>query len=123
VFRTTGDVEGKEPRSSTLLRLDSSHQLLGGHNMASFTDIFPIVVALIILSSSIKVVKEDFRLVIFRLGRFFKIAGPGVVLIIPVVDIVDKVTRVNLSEAIPGWQTLSPEELEEKIRNFVLYKT
>jgi regulator of protease activity HflC (stomatin/prohibitin superfamily) len=120
MIRTTGGVGEKEPQSSALLRLGRSHQFLGGQDMVSFTDIYLIVVALIVLSSSIKVVKEDFRLVIFRLGRFFKIAGPGLVLIIPIVD---KVTRVSLSEAIPGWQTLSPEELEEKIRNFVLYKT
>jgi hypothetical protein len=120
VIRTTGGVGGKEPRRSPLFRLNHPHQFLGGHNMVPFVNIYLIVVALIFLSVSIKIVREDFRLVIYRLGRFFKIAGPGVVLIIPIVD---KVTRVNLSEAIPGWQTLSPEELEEKIRNFVLYKT
>jgi hypothetical protein len=113
-------VEEKEPPRPALLSLDRSHQFLGGRDMVSLTDIYLVVVALIILSSSIKFVKEDFRLVIFRLGRFFKVAGPGLVLIIPIVD---RVTRVSLSQAIPGWQGLSPAELEEKIKDFVLYKT
>ena len=74
---------------------------------------------MIILFMSVKVVREDFRFVVFRLGKFFKIVGPGIVLILPFVD---KVTKVNLSETIPGWQTLSTEALNEKIKYFVLYK-
>jgi regulator of protease activity HflC (stomatin/prohibitin superfamily) len=68
---------------------------------------------------SIKVVREDYRYVIFRIGKFFRIVGPGLILILPFID---KVVKVNLSEAIPGWQTLSEEQLNEKIKYYVLYK-
>jgi regulator of protease activity HflC (stomatin/prohibitin superfamily) len=36
-----------------------------------------IIFLIIILAKAIKIVREDQRLVIFRLGRFFTIAGPG----------------------------------------------
>ncbi|UCG67271.1 MAG: hypothetical protein JSW12_09915 [Deltaproteobacteria bacterium] len=75
------------------------------------------ILAILFILTSIKIVKDDERLVVFRLGRFFKILGPGVVLIIPIVD---KGLRVNLSEKIPGWQALSKEELTEKIKALVL---
>ena len=75
------------------------------------------ILAILLILASIKTVKDDERLVVFRLGRFFKILGPGVVLIIPIVD---KGVRVNLSEKIPGWQALSKEELNEKIKALVL---
>jgi regulator of protease activity HflC (stomatin/prohibitin superfamily) len=75
------------------------------------------ILAILLILASIKTVKDDERLVVFRLGRFFKILGPGVVLIIPIVD---KGVRVNLSEKIPGWQALSKEELNEKLKSLVL---
>ena len=81
--------------------------------------LFMIVFMIIILIMSIKVVREDYRYVIFRIGKFFRIVGPGLILILPFVD---KVVKVNLSEAIPGWQTLSEEQLNEKIKYYVLYK-
>ena len=76
-----------------------------------------IILLIIILAKGIKIAREDQRLVIFRLGRLFTIAGPGLVLLIPVID---KGVKVNLAENIPGWQGYSKSELEEKIRAFVL---
>jgi regulator of protease activity HflC (stomatin/prohibitin superfamily) len=76
-----------------------------------------IIFLIIILAKAIKIVREDQRLVIFRLGRFFTIAGPGLVLVIPIVD---KGLKVNLPGNIPGWRGYSKDELDEKIRTFVL---
>ena len=44
------------------------------------------LVAVILLLSSIKVVREYQRLVVFRLGRSIGARGPGVVFLIPIVD-------------------------------------
>jgi len=38
------------------------------------------------LGSPIKVVRENHRRVVFRLGRFLGVKGPGLVIRIPVVD-------------------------------------
>ncbi|HUX49962.1 MAG TPA: SPFH domain-containing protein [Spirochaetia bacterium] len=45
-----------------------------------------IVVGVSILASSLKVVREYQRLVVFRLGRLFGARGPGIVFLIPFVD-------------------------------------
>ncbi len=45
-----------------------------------------IIVAISILSSAIKIVREYQRLVVFRLGRSIGKKGPGVVFLLPVVD-------------------------------------
>ena len=45
-----------------------------------------IIVAISILSSAIKIVREYQRLVVFRLGRSIGKQGPGVVFLLPVVD-------------------------------------
>lgn len=75
--------------------------------MASFLYWVILLLAITIILS-LKTLREDERLVIIRLGRFFKIAGPGI--------------RVNLNRDLPGWQGLSKIELEEKIKASVLSK-
>jgi len=45
-----------------------------------------LVIALIILSQAIKIVREYERVVIFRLGRFSGVKGPGIFFIIPIID-------------------------------------
>ena len=78
-----------------------------------------VILLIIILARALKVVREDQRLAIFRLGRLFTIAGPGLVLLLPVVD---KGVKLNLQENIPGWQGYSKSELDEKLRTFVLHQ-
>jgi regulator of protease activity HflC (stomatin/prohibitin superfamily) len=86
--------------------------------MASFLYWVILLLAITIILS-LKTLREDERLVIIRLGRFFKIAGPGIVVILPWVD---RGIRVNLNRDLPGWQGLSKIELEEKIKASVLSK-
>lgn len=45
-----------------------------------------LVVVVLILSQSVKIVREYERVVIFRLGRFSGVKGPGLFLIIPIID-------------------------------------
>jgi regulator of protease activity HflC (stomatin/prohibitin superfamily) len=75
------------------------------------------LVILYILTTWIKILKEHERIAIFRLGRFIKVAGPGLVLIFSPID---KGIKVNLNELIQGWQGYSQIELEEKIKEYVL---
>ena len=55
-----------------------------------------IVLAIIILATAIKIVREYQRLVILRLGRSIGAKGPGVVILIPFVD---KAIQTDLREA------------------------
>jgi regulator of protease activity HflC (stomatin/prohibitin superfamily) len=45
-----------------------------------------LLVVVIILSQSIKIIREYERVVIFRLGRFSGVKGPGIFFIIPIID-------------------------------------
>lgn len=74
-------------------------------------------VIVIILSLSIKILRGDERMVVLRLGHFSRIAGPGIVWLLPIIE---KGIKVNLNKEFPGWQVLSKIELEEKIKASVL---
>ena len=57
--------------------------------MAEFnyvSSIIGLLVVLVILSQAIKIVREYERAVIFRLGRFSGVKGPGIFFLIPIVD-------------------------------------
>ena len=70
------------------------------------------------LFRSIKIVQDNERLAIFRIGKFKCMAGPGLVLMIPFVD---RAIRINLDQHISGWQALSTEELTEKVKEIGLH--
>ncbi len=86
----------------------------------SLSSYWLIILLIIIVFMSLKTLRDDERLVIFRLGRFFKIVGPGMVFIIPLID---KGVKINLSKEIPGWQGLPKEELDMRIKNVVMSKS
>ncbi len=55
------------------------------------------IVVIFILATSIRIVPEYQRLIVFRLGRCIGERGPGLVMLIPVVD---KATKVDLREQV-----------------------
>jgi regulator of protease activity HflC (stomatin/prohibitin superfamily) len=54
-----------------------------------------VLIVIALISASMKVVPEYMRIVIFRLGRFVGVRGPGVVFIIPIID---RIMRIDLRE-------------------------
>jgi len=54
---------------------------------------FPVVLVIIFLANALKVLPEYERGVLFRLGRFKGVRGPGLIIIIPVID---RLVRVSL---------------------------
>ena len=51
------------------------------------------VIAVVVLPSAIRILREYERGVIFRLGKLLRAKGPGIVLLIPVVD---RMVRMDL---------------------------
>ncbi|HEY5157587.1 MAG TPA: SPFH domain-containing protein [Anaerolineales bacterium] len=58
---------------------------------------FVVVVLVILVANAIRIVNEYQRLVVFRLGRCIGTKGPGLVLLIPVID---RAVRVDLREQV-----------------------
>jgi len=76
----------------------------------------------LVLPSAIKVVREYQRLVLFRLGRAVGIKGPGLVVIIPIVD---RVTWVDLRELyleIPHQTAITEDNAPISIDFIIFYK-
>jgi regulator of protease activity HflC (stomatin/prohibitin superfamily) len=79
-----------------------------------------VVLGLILLFNMIKVLKEYERGVIFRLGRLIGAKGPGLIILIPVID---KMVRVDLriiTYDIPAQDVITKDNVSVKV-NAVLY--
>jgi regulator of protease activity HflC (stomatin/prohibitin superfamily) len=62
---------------------------------------FIIFILIIIFFLSVKIVQEYDRGVIFRLGRYTGVRGPGLILLIPFIETMTKVTLRTITMAIP----------------------
>jgi regulator of protease activity HflC (stomatin/prohibitin superfamily) len=79
-----------------------------------------IIVLFLFLSSAIHVLKEYERGVIFRLGRLIKTKGPGLIIVIPFVD---KIVRVSLRTVVmdvPEQDIITKDNVSVKV-NAVIY--
>jgi regulator of protease activity HflC (stomatin/prohibitin superfamily) len=79
-----------------------------------------VVFLVIILASSIRILIEYERGVVFRLGRFAGIKGPGLRFIIPIVDKMVKVSMRTVAMDVPPQDVITRDNVSMKV-NAVLY--
>ena len=90
--------------------------------------LFVIIVLLYILTSAVKVLREYERAVVFRLGRLSKALinpggggnGPGLILLIPIIDKMVKVTLRTVAMDVPSQDTITKDNVSLKV-NAVIY--
>ncbi len=81
---------------------------------------FLIFIAIMLLSSAIRILREYERGVIFRLGRLVGAKGPGLVLLIPIIDRMTKVSLRVVTMDIPPQDVITKDNVTIKV-NAVLY--
>ena len=76
--------------------------------------------ALGLLFSSIKILREYERGVIFLLGRFWKVKGPGLIIVIPVIQQMVRVDLRTVVMDVPSQDVISRDNVSVKV-NAVIY--
>ncbi len=82
--------------------------------------VFIVVLVVLFLWSAIKILREYERGVIFRLGRVIKTKGPGLIILIPVVDKMVKVSLRLVAMDVPPQDVITRDNVSIKV-NAVLY--
>lgn len=82
--------------------------------------ILVIIIVLFFLSSALKVVREYDRGVIYRLGRLIGAKGPGLIILIPLIDKMVKVSLRVVTMDIPTQDIITKDNVSVKV-NAVLY--
>ncbi len=79
-----------------------------------------LVAILFILASSIRILKEYERGVIFRLGRVINSKGPGIIILIPMIDKMVKISLRTVVMDIPPQDVITKDNVSVQL-NAVLY--
>jgi len=81
-----------------------------------------ILFLIIILSSAIRILREYERGVIFRLGRLIGAKGPGLILLIPVVDRMVRVSLRTVVMDVPPQDVITKDNVSLKVNAVVYFR-
>ena len=82
--------------------------------------ILALVLIIFFLVSAIKILREYERGVIFRLGRVIKTKGPGLIILIPIIDKMVKVSLRLVTMDVPPQDVITRDNVSVKV-NAVIY--
>jgi len=85
-----------------------------------YTAITIIILAVFFLSTAIRILNEYERGVIFRLGRVIKAKGPGLIILIPIVDKIEKVSLRLVAMDVDPQDVITKDNVSVKV-NAVIY--
>ncbi len=75
-----------------------------------------------ILSQSIRILKEYERGVVFRLGRFSSVKGPGLIFLIPIIDKMEKVSLRTVAMDVPPQDIITKDNVTIKVNAVVYFR-
>jgi len=81
-----------------------------------------VLVVLVLLAKAIYVLREYERGVVFRLGRYVGIRGPGLVLVIPFFDRVVRVSLRIIAMDVPPQDVITKDNVSVKVNAVVYYR-
>lgn len=81
-----------------------------------------IVLFAVVLFSAIKVLREYERGVVFQLGRFWKVKGPGLILLIPVVQQMVRVDLRTVVMDVPPQDVISRDNVSVQVNAVVYFR-
>ncbi|OVE79303.1 hypothetical protein BVY01_02875 [bacterium I07] len=81
-----------------------------------------ITITLFILASAIRILREYERGVVFRLGRLVGSKGPGLILIIPFIDRMVKVSLRTVAMDVPPQDVITKDNVSVKVNAVVYFR-
>src|SRR5215510_2542969 len=87
-----------------------------------FSGALPLLIIVVIAAYSIRILREYERGVVFLLGRFWKVKGPGLVFIVPFIQ---QMVRMDLRTRVldvPPQDVISRDNVSVKVNAVVYYR-
>lgn len=89
--------------------------------IANFFSIF-IGIVLLLLISAFRILREYERGVIFMLGRFDKVKGPGLIIVIPLIQQMERVDLRTVVMDVPTQDVISRDNVSVKVNAVVYFR-
>jgi regulator of protease activity HflC (stomatin/prohibitin superfamily) len=92
--------------------------------MQAFSTVFLvfIVFLVIVFSNAVRILREYERGVIFRLGRLIAVKGPGLILLIPMVDKLIKVSLRTVVLDVPAQDVITKDNVSLKVNAIIYFR-
>ncbi len=90
--------------------------------MFSIPIIVVVVLVVMFLASAIRILNEYERGVIFRLGRIIDTKGPGLIILIPIVDRMVKVDMRTITMDVPSQDVITKDNVSIKVNAVVYFR-
>ncbi|MFW2440158.1 MAG: slipin family protein [Arenicellales bacterium] len=90
--------------------------------MTPYTPIIVAVLVIAFLASAIRILREYQRGVVFMLGRFWKVKGPGFIIIIPLVQQMVRVDLRTVVMDVPTQDVISRDNVSVKVNAVVYFR-
>lgn len=90
--------------------------------MTAYTLYFVIALAVMFLASAFRILREYERGVVFLLGRFWKVKGPGFIIIIPFIQQMVRVDLRTIVMDVPTQDVISRDNVSVKVNAVVYFR-
>jgi regulator of protease activity HflC (stomatin/prohibitin superfamily) len=81
-----------------------------------------LVMLIVLLVSGIRIMREYERAVVFFLGRFYQVKGPGLIFIIPIIQQMVKVDLRTIVMKVPTQDVISRDNVSVKVSAIVFFR-
>ncbi len=81
-----------------------------------------LVLVVLFIASAIRVLPEYERGVIFRLGRLIKVKGPGIIIVIPLIDTLERVSLRIVTMDVPTQDIITKDNVSVQVDAVVYYR-
>jgi regulator of protease activity HflC (stomatin/prohibitin superfamily) len=81
-----------------------------------------VIFVIVILASALKILREYERGVIFLLGRFQRVKGPGIIIVVPIVQQIVKVDLRVIVMDVPSQDVISRDNVSVKVNAVVYFR-
>lgn len=88
---------------------------------ANFSYIF-ISILVVLLISAFRILREYERGVIFMLGRFYHVKGPGLIIVIPIIQQMERVDLRTIVMDVPTQDVISRDNVSVKVNAVVYFR-
>ncbi|MEE8617770.1 MAG: slipin family protein [Nitrosomonadaceae bacterium] len=90
--------------------------------MFEFGGLTALLLATILLVSSLRILREYERSVVFMLGRFWKVKGPGLIIIVPGIQQMVRVDLRTVVFDVPSQDVISRDNVSVKVNAVVYFR-
>src|SRR5437588_9161326 len=98
---------------------------MGGTHMIAVVIVVVIVLAVIafaVAGASVRVLREYERGVLFRLGRLMDVRGPGLIMLVPTIDRMVRVSLRTITLSIPPQEIITRDNIPVRVTAVAYYR-